>query len=217
MTGAAPRRHPLVAVVALVAAAAIGGGILLGATLVRPPAVAVPSDTSVDAGFARDMQVHHSQAVELSRLVRDRSTDEEVRQVALDIQMTQQHQAGQMYGWLAVWGLPPSSSQAPMAWAGDAHGHTATGDGGGGYAAMPGYVSREDMARLEAATGTDADRIFLELMIPHHEGGVEMARIAEERATTPVVRQLAHSIVESQTAEITALQEMLDARGGPLP
>lgn len=215
---APPARHGRAAlVVAAVALLAVGA--LVGALLARQPALAAAAEGSVDAGFARDMQAHHAQAVELAVLVRDRSTDEEVRTVALDILLTQQNQIGQMAGWLSTWGLPAASSEAPMAWMAGEHGHaTATPDDGAtGYAAMPGWVSRADLARLTAAEGTDADRLFLELMIPHHEGGVAMAEHAVEQARRPQVVALARTIVASQERELTVLHDMLDARGGPLP
>ncbi len=207
----------LAVVVGLLVVTALAVGVLIGSVVARPSPLAVPADTSVDAGFARDMQAHHSQAVELSRLVRDRTDDEAVRTLALDILLTQQNQAGQMAGWLATWGLPASSAQEPMAWA-EAHGHAheAGDDGGQGFAAMPGWVSREDLARLEASDGEDAERLYLDLMIPHHVGGVEMAEIAAEEAQGRQVRTLAQAIVDSQTAEITVLETMLDERGGPL-
>ena len=208
-----------VLVVVAVAALVLGG--LGGALLARQPALTAASEASVDAGFARDMQAHHAQAVELAVLVRDRSTDEEVRTVALDILLTQQNQIGQMAGWLATWGLPAASSAPVMAWMDGEHGHAdgspTPGAGDDGYAAMPGWVSRADLARLTAATGTDADRLFLELMIPHHEGGVEMAQYAVDHAQRPQVVALARGIVTAQERELRVLHDMLDARGGPLP
>ena len=208
------------AVLVVVVVAALAVGALVGALLARQPPITAAADGSVDAGFARDMAAHHAQAVELSVLVRDRSTDEEVRTVALDILLTQQNQIGQMAGWLSTWGLPAAASAPPMAWMTGDHAHAtagASGDGATGYAAMPGWVSREDMLRLTDATGSDADRLFLELMIPHHEGGVQMAEYAVEHAQRPQVVALAENIVRSQDRELVALQAMLDARGGPLP
>lgn len=206
------------AVLAAVAVAALVLGALGGALLARQPALTAAPEGSVDAGFARDMQAHHAQAVDLAVLVRDRSTDEEVRTVALDILLTQQNQIGQMAGWLSTWGLPAAASAAPMAWmTGSEHGHGAGATAAAGYAAMPGWVSREDLARLTAATGAEADRLFLQLMIPHHQGGVEMAAYAVEHAQRPQVVALARNIVTSQERELTALQDMLDARGGPVP
>lgn len=197
----------------LVATLAVGG--LLGALFARQPALAVPAEGSVDVGFARDMQAHHAQAVQLAVLIRDRSTDEEVRTVALDILLTQQNQIGQMAGWLSTWDLPAASSAAPMAWMTDgSHAHTTAATGS--YADMPGWVSPADLARLTAAEGTKADRLFLQLMIPHHQGGVEMAQYAVDRARMPQVVALARGIVSFQEKELTVLNDMLDARGGPV-
>ena len=207
----------LVVVASLLVATALAVGVLLGSVLVRQSPYAVPADTSVDAGFARDMQAHHAQAVELSRMVRDRTDDEEVRVLALDILLTQNNQAGQMAGWLETWGLPQTSDRPVMAWAGEGHAHgTASDDGAQGLAAMPGWVSSEDLARLDAAEGVEAERLYLQLMIPHHEGGVEMARLAQDDAQGAQVRALARSIVTSQRAEIAVLEQMLEARGGPV-
>ena len=207
----------LAAIVALLTAVALALGVLLGSAITQPSELAVPADTSAEAGFARDMQAHHGQAVELSRLVRDRTDDEEVRVVALDILLTQQNQIGQMTGWLETWGLPQSSGREPMAWMAGDHGHGGSGsDGATGFAAMPGWVSTEDLARLTAAEGEEAERLYLELMIPHHQGGVEMAEMALDQVQAPAVRDLAQAIVTSQEAEITVLESMLAERGGPV-
>ena len=64
------------------------------------------SDSGPDAGFARDMQAHHAQAVEMALLVRDKTANPEIRAVAYDIATTQQQQNGQMFAWLQDWGLP---------------------------------------------------------------------------------------------------------------
>lgn len=90
-----------------------------------------PPETSADAGFARDMQVHHAQAVEMSMLIRDRTTSPEIRTMAYDITLTQQQQSGQMFAWLRRWGLPQTSSAAPMAWMHEPRGHAGAGIPGG--------------------------------------------------------------------------------------
>jgi uncharacterized protein (DUF305 family) len=174
---------------------------------------ATPGTNSAEAGFARDMQVHHQQAVQLSVLARDRSQNEEVRQLALDIGTSQGQQAGQMYAWLASWGLPQAPPGERMAWMslptldGDAgHGHAASGMSGD---AMPGYASEEDITRLTAASGTDADRIFLELMIAHHQGGVDMAESILERSRDPLVTPLARNVVRVQQSEIEYMESLL--------
>ncbi|MEV1051516.1 DUF305 domain-containing protein [Streptomyces sp. NPDC049887] len=96
-------------------------------------ASAAPAAGSADAGFARDMAVHHQQAVEMSFIVRDRTQDEEVRRLAYDIANTQANQRGMLLGWLDLWKLPKvESGTEPMAWMARAHGDGAHGDGGHG-------------------------------------------------------------------------------------
>lgn len=206
-SGAGARhRTVLVAAVVVAAAAGLALGLLLAGGVLRP---AAPGESSVEAGFARDMQVHHGQAVQMAVLVRDRSDDPLVHQLALDIQLTQQQQQGQMFGWLAVWGLPQTGTAPPMAWAAG-HGHDATEPDG----TMPGLVTPEQMTRLADADGEEADRLFLALMIPHHQGGVEMARDVLGLTDHPAVVRLAEAVVEAQVAEMQTLEQMLVERGG---
>ncbi|MBG6179262.1 DUF305 domain-containing protein [Arthrobacter sp. CAN_A1] len=168
-----------------------------------------PATTSADAGFARDMQVHHAQAVEMSRLVRDRTEDEVVRTIAYDIAMTQQHQIGQMYAWLEEWGLPLSSAAPSMAWMAGSMDHH---DGGTlrDNGLMPGMATPEQIADLTAASGVEAERLYLTLMITHHEAGAEMAQAGTELVQEPRVRVAAEKMVAAQVAEITAMEDMLD-------
>ena len=193
----------------LVAVALVGALVgALGALWFAHARSAAPSDFGADAGFARDMQTHHAQAVEMALLVRDRSTDEELRTVAYDILTSQQHQAGQMYGWLVQWGLPQTGSGEPMAWVGDGHGDAHTRPDG----SMPGMATPAQLDELRAARGVAAERLFLTLMIAHHEGGVAMADAAIAQARTDEVQRLATAISSAQTSEIALLQRMLADR-----
>jgi uncharacterized protein (DUF305 family) len=172
-----------------------------------------PGNNSADAGFARDMQVHHSQAVEMSRIVRDQTDDVVVRTIAYDIAMTQQHQIGQMYAWLEEWGLPQSSDADRMAWmAGSGHAHAGEGGQGGtgtADALMPGMATPEEMQALSKASGEDAERLYLELMIEHHEAGADMAQAGAELAQEPRVRELAQKMAEGQVIEIVEMEKLL--------
>lgn len=191
----------------LVALAALLVGVL-GTLWVVQARSSAPAEFGADAGFARDMQTHHAQAVEMAFLIRDRSGDEELRTVAYDIITSQQQQAGQMYGWLVQWGLPQTGSRPPMAWVGGQHAEAhAQADG-----SMPGMATAAQLDELRAATGVEAERIFLRLMIAHHEGGVAMANAAVADARTTEVRTLAAAVAAAQTSEIALLQGMLDAR-----
>ena len=146
----------------------------------------------------------------MSLLVAERTEDPTIRTFANDIATSQQQQAGQMFAWLQLWGLSPTGSQAPMAWMGSEH-HDATSSSGE-KVPMPGMASESDLARLSAARGVEADRIFLTLMIAHHRGGVEMADAVLARSDRKEVVILAKAMKSAQTSEITAMQEMLAAR-----
>ncbi|WP_218027945.1 DUF305 domain-containing protein [Streptomyces marincola] len=201
---------------ALVTASGLTG--LVAAVLIAVSALAPsssssqpPGDDSADAGFARDMAVHHQQAVEMSLIVRDRTDDEEVRLLAYDILNTQANQRGMMLGWLEMWDLPKSTNE-PMRWmAGHGHGTAGGADAGGG--AMPGMASDEALAALRSAEGRDAEIRYLELMTVHHQGGVEMAEAAVARADTEEITRLAAGMVDAQESEIALMADLLDERG----
>jgi uncharacterized protein (DUF305 family) len=175
-----------------------------------------PGEHSVDVGFARDMGTHHAQAVVLADMVRDRTFDQGIRNMAGDISATQQGQIGEMQGWLDVWGRPPSSVEPPMRWmaheGADAKSH---GRGAGAVTAttMPGMASPAEVGKLKAAFGKRAEILFLTYMIRHHEGGIEMARYAAVNAQEPYVRSLARGMVDAQTAEIRTMRDLLAQRG----
>jgi len=189
---------PWLGLLGLVVAAAV---ILLGSRGVE--SAGDPGDDSPEAGFARDMSTHHRQAVEMAFLILERSDDPAVKLLATDIITTQQHQVGQMYAWLALWGLPQAGLEPPMAWTG----HPSD-------APMPGMASQEELRHLASLRGVEADREFLRLMIIHHQGGAPMAEAIVERSDNQVVTRLARAIVNSQTAEIETMEAMLAAKGG---
>ncbi len=193
------------------------GGVLLLAVglivgrLLAPSVTPTPSTDSAAAGFLRDMQVHHAQAVEMAMLVRDRTDNPDVRQLAYDIAVAQASQSGAMYGLLEAWDLPQFAAQPAMTWtllptldgSGDDHQMDADAPG------MPGMATSQQIAALTAASGDDAVRQFLTLMIVHHEGGVAMAEAALARTEVPQVVSMATGIERSQSAEITVMQTLL--------
>ncbi|MFD7163139.1 DUF305 domain-containing protein [Streptomyces violascens] len=167
-----------------------------------------PTATSADAGFARDMSTHHQQAVEMSFIVRDRTSDEEVGRLAYDIANTQANQRGMMLGWLDLWGLPKNeASQPPMAWMG--MGMEPGADG----ALMPGMATNADLAKLRGLSGRDAEVLYLQLMTEHHKGGIHMAQGCVERCTVGPEKRLAQGMVDSQQSEIDLMAQMLKKRG----
>ncbi|MFI1045007.1 DUF305 domain-containing protein [Streptomyces griseoruber] len=168
----------------------------------------VPAADSADAGFARDMAVHHQQAVEMAYIVRDRTTDEEVRRLAYDIAQTQANQRGMLLGWLDLWGLPKVSSDAPMSWMG--MGGMADGEDG---ALMPGMATDTELEKLGTLKGKQAEVFFLQLMTDHHKGGIHMAEGCVAKCTVGVEKRLAQGMVDAQQSEIALMADMLRARG----
>ncbi|CAD5997296.1 DUF305 domain-containing protein [Agreia sp. COWG] len=186
-----------------------------------------PASSSAEAGFARDMQQHHNQAVEMALIVRDRSDDPEIRSLAYDIATSQAQQSGQMYAWLNDWGLPQASPTPAMSWmseppldgsAGAGHAHDQTGSAESALNAasrpMPGMASTADLDRLRTADEAGAEVLFLTLMLAHHRGGVEMADGVLERSEHPLVSTLARAIVFAQSGEIDYMERLLADRTG---
>ena len=160
-----------------------------------------PGEGSPETTFARDMGAHHAQAVEMALTIRDRSADTGLRQLALDIILTQQAQIGQMEGWLAVWDQPLSGPQPPM-------------DGQG---EMMGMATQEQVNQLATRPVPAAELSFLQLMIRHHQGGIALAQEALKRTSRPEVVRLARAIVQGQQSEITYMEALLKQRGAPAP
>lgn len=165
-----------------------------------------PGNDSAEAGFARDMIVHHAQAVEMSEIIRPKTENDRVRTLATDITLTQQAQIGQMQGWLNLWGLPVAGSEPAMTWMGMST-----------EGRMPGMASQEEINRLRDLPPEEADRLFLQLMIPHHEAAIPMSDAVLERTSDPTVERLANAVVSSQEAEISIMQEMLRNMGANPP
>ena len=198
------RRLPVIAAGLLAIALCIAVGLLIGSRM------GTPSDDSAEAGFARDMATHHAQAVEMSFVVRDKSSDQELRTLASDIIVTQSAQRGIFMGWLQQWGLPQASTRPRMAWM-PGHEHTARAPDG--TVLMHGMASAAELRGLDEAPGVDAEIRFLQLMIRHHEGGIIMARALLARSDRRELVQMAKSVEEGQSAEIEQMKSMLAARG----
>jgi uncharacterized protein (DUF305 family) len=216
-----PTRHdsggPSGLVVTLAAVIAVSVMALFGAAGYvvghRNGTTTVPAASSVDAGFAWDMSVHHLQAVTMAGYTRDHTPDGVIRELAYDIETSQFNQVGQMQGWLDSWRLPTQSPYPQMTWmAGSGHDHNEA-DG-----LMPGMATPAQVDRLETLTGTALDIDFLQLMLHHHQGGLPMAQWAATHATQTYVRNAAQKMADAQGAEILLMEKLLRQRGAsPLP
>ncbi|MFD1938090.1 DUF305 domain-containing protein [Nonomuraea mangrovi] len=169
-----------------------------------------PTDSSPEAGFARDMGKHHAQAAEMSFIVRDRSTSPDVRNLSEDIIVTQTAQRGMFMGWLQQWGLGQATDRPEMAWMVGHAGHGGTQEK---PEPMPGVATDAEMAKLRSLQGKEAEVFYLQLMIRHHEGGVDMSKGLLELTDRAEVKGMAQQIVNSQTSEINLMADLLKQRG----
>jgi uncharacterized protein (DUF305 family) len=115
--------------------------------------------TAADVRFMQGMIGHHAQALEMTELLRTRTTSDEMRKLAQRIDVSQSDEITMMQDWLKSRGQPLP----------DPHAHHKTG-----AALMPGMLTADEMSRLASATGSAFDRLFLEYMIKHHEGALAM-------------------------------------------
>lgn len=214
MTVEAPGRAPRWWVVALVLLGVTALAFAAGrfSTFGAQSAVATPGTASPEAGFARDMQVHHTQAIEMAMVIYRKTDDDDVRVLAYDIATAQAGQRGEMYDWLVKWGLPQAGGPM-MQWmgasdAGHDHGVTDEPMTDDEARAAMGMASDAELADLAEATGQRADCLFLGLMTRHHEGAIPMADALLELGSDPRALDVAQSIKEGQTAEIDAMRSI---------
>jgi uncharacterized protein (DUF305 family) len=149
--------------------------------------------SAADAMFAQMMIPHHEQAVVMADLAPTRAQDPQILELATQIKGAQQPEIDQMAAWLEEWGVPRLAGDEAMA----AHGSHG----------MSGMLTDEQLAELEASSGTDFDQLFAQLMIEHHEGAIEMANSVVD-SSDPRVAQLAKQIISTQEAEIEQLRPL---------
>ena len=161
----------------------------------------VATGSDADITFAQLMIPHHEQAVQMADIALQRATSPEVTDLATQIKAAQDPEIQQMRGWLQQWGAPEQMDGM------DGMDH---GDMDMGGQTAGGMMSDEDMGALMDASGADFDRMWLTMMIAHHEGAIEMAEQVKAQSTNPDVTALADAIVAGQTTEIDTMQQLLD-------
>nr|WP_082534897.1 DUF305 domain-containing protein [Nonomuraea pusilla] len=151
------------------------------------------SFNDADVMFAQMMIPHHRQAVEMADLAATRAADPEVKKLAATIKAAQDPEIETMRGWLEAWGRPESAGGA---------GHMGHG--------MPGMMSDADMDLLKKAKGAAFDEKFVQMMIAHHEGAIEMARTERAQGADAGAKKLADAIESAQQAEVEQMRAILD-------
>lgn len=146
-----------------------------------------------DVAFATNMVTHHKQAIEMSELVSERSTNPQVQALAEQIATVQQPEINVLNVLLVQWNENPE--------AGEADGHAA-------HTSMPGMVDAATMERLRSLSGPEFDTLWLASMIDHHRGAVEMAKAQIANGANVDAIAMARQMVATQEAEIEQMRQL---------
>lgn len=158
-------------------------------TATSPPAAGDANDA--DVMFAQTMIPHHQQAIDMAdMLLAKDGIDARVTELAQQIKTAQQPEIAQLTTWLSDWGADPAMDT--MGGMGD------------------GMMTDADMTALDQATGVDASRLFLQQMTTHHQGAIDMAHQEVDNGRNDDAIGMARTIIDTQTAEIATMQEILD-------
>ncbi|QIM22427.1 DUF305 domain-containing protein [Phycicoccus sp. HDW14] len=163
--------------------------------------VTTPGIRPGDARFLTDMVTHHAQAIVMVDAVASDLTDRQVASLASRIRDEQRPEIDAMAGYLEQRGapVPPEATNPNLV---DHGSHS-----------MPGMASEKDLRELAAATGAGADRLFLTLMIRHHEGALTMVEEHARQAADERVEEIAADINVTQAKQIDQMRVMLARLG----
>ena len=151
-----------------------------------------------DVAFATEMIPHHADALVMVDMTQGRDLSPEFAQLTEDIRAAQAPEIERMVDWLTAWKIEvPETSRDHV----NSHDMGDMGDMG---------IDADDMSMLEGADRSGFEAMWLDMMIDHHEGAIEMAEQEKKDGMFPDARALAESIETSQTAEIALMEEMLD-------
>lgn len=190
------------------ALAALGLGLALALTACgnddtgAGPQLSPTEHNEADTAFATEMVQHHAQALSMVDLTLGRPLDPEVQALAEEIRAAQAPEIEAMADWLTAWGEDVPETVRDHSNADQEMGDMDAGD-------MPGMMSGDEMTALEDAGDADFQQMWLEMMIEHHEGAVEMAEAERSEGRYRPAVDLAGRIIESQTAEIDAMGGLL--------
>ncbi|WP_431234616.1 DUF305 domain-containing protein [Mycolicibacterium psychrotolerans] len=162
------------------------------ATSTASTSEAVAAHNADDVMFAQMMIPHHQQAVDLAAMAAVHTTNQAVRMLAARISEDQQSEIATMKALLVQWDVDP-----------------ATGDHSGHGAAMQGMVDDATMTKLKSLNGPQFDTLWLQAMIGHHQGAIEMAKAEIANGQSADLTAMAKSIITAQQAEIDQMKQML--------
>ncbi|MFC0430887.1 DUF305 domain-containing protein [Kutzneria buriramensis] len=179
---------------------------MAGMTSTTASATQQSNHNNADVAFAQQMIPHHQQALAMAKLVSGRTTNAKVTALAGRIQKAQDPQIQQMTAWLNQWGAAPATtSMGAMPGMSSTSAMPGMGDG----RPMPGMMSDADMAKLQTVKGGDFDTMWLQMMVQHHQGAIDMAKTELAQGSSTDAKTLAQKIIDGQQAEITEMKGLL--------
>jgi uncharacterized protein (DUF305 family) len=168
----------------------------------EPVGTAAPAGFNADDhAFATNMIPHHEQAIELAALAPQNSTDADLLALAAKISAAQEPEIRALRVFLVQWDENPQDSQDD------------TSHGDGGHGTMAGMVDEATMTKLRSLRGAEFDRLWLQSMISHHRGAVEMAKAEVANGQNDDIKRMAQTMIDTQEAEITQMNQMLKGGG----
>lgn len=191
---------------ATVVVACVLGAVMMATTASSAPqassAATRAAPNAADAEFIRMMIPHHYQALVMSRLAPARSSDEDLLALARRIDVGQGIEIDAMQGWQGRNGLPVTDAEESY--------QRVLQDPE--LLEQMGMATSAEMDQLRAAQGEEFDVLFLQLMIPHHEGAITMVEQIFATGRDLFVRQLATDILVTQSDQIHTMEQMLESK-----
>ena len=143
-----------------------------------------------DVVFLQNMLPHHVQTGAMSDLAHNKATSLKVKTIALRIKAAQDQQITRIRNLLGAWGVPIPTE-------------------GGGSGQVPGMLSDQQIQQLKSSSGGDFDQLFLQLMIDHQKGAIQMSQTELAQGSDPQARRLAQDTISGQQSEINQMQKLL--------
>lgn len=155
-----------------------------------------------DVTFLQMMYPHHAQAVEMAAMVEGHTTNQQIIDLASEIEAAQGPEMEQMTALLEQFGEPEPTET----------GHSMSMDHGGGHgesSGMSGMMTEGQMTELASKSGAEFDTMWLEMMIDHHQGAIDMAETELAEGENAEAKDMANAIVDAQQSEIDTMKDLL--------
>ncbi|TMR88589.1 DUF305 domain-containing protein [Nonomuraea basaltis] len=144
-----------------------------------------------DVMFVQMMLPHHQEGLQMAKWARTNASNAEVKNLAMKIQMEGQPQLDKLNGWLTAWDKQPLAADDPM------------------MTSMDGMMSTAEMAEMKKMKGAMFDRMFVQMMISHHQGAIKVAKDEVAKGDNPKAKAMAKTIQTSLRTELTQMKQLL--------